>query len=234
MTATTNQPTEIKFKLNDGREVTLTVRGREQLDLVARTQDGKVLGCGHSITPLSPQQLAACPALGAANRTHCLGRLALTAEIAKQAERMLTASQGRADAAATLATVEARAEAKRLAPADTVICQQKWSNGDLMSACYITDDDVEIIASDQLEPIHHHYYTLPRVDYEAAKTKRDANIKSARRYQAELIAMDIPASARADYRRYNGDAEAAWERADEAAWAAIRKYGEAIETQAKR
>jgi hypothetical protein len=49
----------------------------------------------------------------------------------------------------------------------------------------------------------------------------------------ELLTTVIPTSALASYRRYHGDAEAAWEAGDETDWAAINNWSPYIEAQGK-
>lgn len=73
-------------------------------------------------------------------------------------------------------------------------------------------------------------YTSPakitaRIDADrAAAEKREA-------HKQDLLTTQIPASALASYRRYHGDAEAAWAAGEEADWAAINNWSPYIEAQ---
>lgn len=61
------------------------------------------------------------------------------------------------------------------------------------------------------------------------ETRIKAEKRAAR--EKELTETVIPADALEDYRRYHGNADAAWRAEDEGAWAMIEKWSEYIEAQ---
>jgi hypothetical protein len=50
-------------------------------------------------------------------------------------------------------------------------------------------------------------------------------------FERELLGTAVPVYAREAYRKYNGDADRAWESEDETAWAMISKWAPYIEAQ---
>lgn len=88
------------------------------------------------------------------------------------------------------------------------------------------------------------YISVPDAAFEAqekakqatAAVAADAQKAAAAQRQAKtakLLAVEVPAAAKAAYERYQGDDDRAWEKSDETAWGLIRKYRDAIEAQAK-
>lgn len=65
---------------------------------------------------------------------------------------------------------------------------------------------------------------------EKAEDKAEAE-KEAEARAIELATAEVPEAALKAYRRYNGDAERAWEDGDGSAWALIRKWTPYIERQ---
>lgn len=67
-------------------------------------------------------------------------------------------------------------------------------------------------------------------DYRAAIEALEAEVEPQTvREEAARPVVAVPAAAEEAYRRYDGDAEKAWEAEDEQAWGLIRKYSDAIE-----
>jgi len=79
---------------------------------------------------------------------------------------------------------------------------------------------VASISRERLEEIR----AQQQADAEASRAKKEAREK-------ELRETPIPQEALSAYRHYHGDADAAWENEDEAAWALIEKWTPYIEAQ---
>jgi hypothetical protein len=82
---------------------------------------------------------------------------------------------------------------KATCPAGSVPCRQKWSNGDLMSACYVAEDGTEVLASDLLEN-HRGWYWIPadriaeaRAKADAERAAKDERREAARRKRAAIF-----------------------------------------------
>lgn len=91
--------------------------------------------------------------------------------------------------------------------------------GHTNSLSLVSDADWDLLAAETAEQ--------DRLD--ALRTAQGAERDAA--HLAGLRAVAIPAEAIAAFRRFGGDAEAAWENADEGAASLIRQYGDAIEAQ---
>jgi len=86
--------------------------------------------------------------------------------------------------------------AKSECPAGFVVCTQKWSNGDLCSALYVTEDGTEVLGSDLLEN-HGGFYWIDAAEVAKARAvadqkKADAEAKKASR-SAALVAVTTQA-----------------------------------------
>ena len=74
-------------------------------------------------------------------------------------------------------------------PAGYVIAKQNWSNGDLCSAEYETEDGIKILASDLLEN-HHGYYYIKSDKAEIEITKAKEKIEKSEKEKAEKIQQE--------------------------------------------
>lgn len=90
----------------------------------------------------------------------------------------------------------AAAAAQAACPAGFVPCRQVWSNGDMMSACYRTEDGIEVIASDLIEN-HGVWYYLPVADVEEARAKAQTAQEKKSAAKAEHAAKVAQAKAQA-------------------------------------
>lgn len=92
-------------------------------------------------------------------------------------DRAMTVARAMVEATSRAAeeeTAQRRRKALDACPAGHVLARQKWSNGDLASALYVTEDGTEILASDLLSPVEGGWYFVPAAEVEAKREKTKA------------------------------------------------------------
>ena len=152
------------YKTDDGKNLTIEIRVN---DYKVSYDGGFFYGTMAKFTEYEQKNLKILKP----HHTHHIDKLVMRNHEALELIEMQAALKKQTDDAVAAAEKQSYDNALANCPTGKTPCRQKWANGDLMSAKYITVDGTEIIDSDSIEMQAGSWYYIDTDLIEAKKTK---------------------------------------------------------------